>query len=175
MPRPRLPRKVSFYPNSTYFKPAGIPLNVLEHEIINEDEIEAIRLIDHDEVEQKKACKKMNISQPTLSRLLKSGRKKISQALIHGKAIKIYEEEQERTQPKERKNWIGKKINKKGIGRTGTRRGNGRMNGDMPGAGPGGVCICTDPKCKYEENQVRGNPCNIKKCPKCGKPMTRKQ
>ncbi len=91
MSRPRLRRRIRFRANTTYFKPAGIPMRNLEQEILNSDEIEAIRLIDHDEIEQKKACKKMGISQPTLSRLLKSGRKKISQALIHGKSIKIIE------------------------------------------------------------------------------------
>ena len=34
---------------------------------------------------------KMDISQPTLSRILKSGRKKIADAIVNGKAIKIKE------------------------------------------------------------------------------------
>ena len=53
------------------------------------DEFEAIRLIDLEEVEQGEAGKKMGISQPTLSRLLKSARRKISEAIVRGKAIKI--------------------------------------------------------------------------------------
>jgi uncharacterized protein len=89
MPRPRICRKVSFNSNSNYFKPAGKRLNELEEVVLAIDEVEAIRLIDHDEIDQNKACKMMHISQPTLSRLLKSARKKISQALMHGKAIKI--------------------------------------------------------------------------------------
>jgi uncharacterized protein len=89
MPRPRICRQVRFNPNSNYFKPAGKRLTELEEVILKMDEVEAIRLIDHDEIEQEKACKMMHISQPTLSRLLKSARKKISQALMHGKAIKI--------------------------------------------------------------------------------------
>lgn len=97
MPRPRLPRKVDFHAKTNYFKPAGIPMRFLQQEILNPDEVEAIRLIDHDEISQEKACKNMNISQSTLSRLLKSGRKKISQALIHGKAIKISEEKNKKT------------------------------------------------------------------------------
>lgn len=89
MPRPRICRRVRFRPNASFFKPAGIPVRELDEEVLSHEEIEAIRLIDHDEIEQSKACKQMEISQPTLSRLLKSARKKISQAIIHGKAIRI--------------------------------------------------------------------------------------
>jgi len=52
-------------------------------------EFEAVRLVDLEEVEQKKAGEKMQISQPTLSRILKSGRKKIADAIVNGKAIRI--------------------------------------------------------------------------------------
>mgnify|MGYP006303114537 CR=1 FL=1 len=90
MPRPRRKRDICFQANVEYFKPIGIPLRNLQEEVLTHDEVEAIRLIDHDETPQLEACKKMNISQPTLSRLLKSARKKISQSLIHGKAIKIH-------------------------------------------------------------------------------------
>lgn len=89
MPRPRLFRRVRGNPNSSYFKPAGIPLNTLEESILDLDEFEAIRLIDYEETSQEEASKKMQISQPTLSRILKSARKKISDAIINGKAIKI--------------------------------------------------------------------------------------
>jgi len=36
------------------------------------------------------AAKKMNISQPTFNRLVSSARKKIADAIINGKAIKIF-------------------------------------------------------------------------------------
>ncbi|MEM3369775.1 MAG: DUF134 domain-containing protein, partial [Candidatus Micrarchaeia archaeon] len=39
--------------------------------------------------EQEQVAEKMNISQPTLHRLLLSARKKISEAIVKGKAIKI--------------------------------------------------------------------------------------
>ena len=52
-------------------------------------EFEAIRLVDLNEIEQEKAGKEMQISQSTLSRVLKSGRKKIADAIVNGKAIKI--------------------------------------------------------------------------------------
>ncbi len=89
MPRPRRCRRIFFQPGVLYFKPQGIPLKHLEEEILTFDEAEAIRLIDSEQTEQTKAAKQMNISQPTLSRLLTSARKKIAGAIIKGKAIKI--------------------------------------------------------------------------------------
>ncbi len=65
---------------------------ILEESVLNISEFEAMRLIDFKEISQKKAAKQMQISQPTLSRILKTGRKKISDAIINGKAIKIKNE-----------------------------------------------------------------------------------
>jgi len=89
MPRPRLRRRVRGRPNANYFKPAGVRMIELEEKTISIDEFEAIRLIDLEEIGQIKAGELMQISQPTLSRLLKSARKKISEAIIKGKAIRI--------------------------------------------------------------------------------------
>ena len=90
MPRPRRHRRVCFEPNVTHFKPAGAPLKHLEELGLTKDELEAIRLIDLKQIEQKKAAEQMRISQPTLSRSLASARKKIADALVNGKAIKIH-------------------------------------------------------------------------------------
>jgi len=76
-------------PEVTYFKPAGIRMIELREVVLTFDEYEAVRLIDLEEIEQGKAGKMMKISQPTLSRILKSGRRKIADAIIHGKALKI--------------------------------------------------------------------------------------
>jgi predicted DNA-binding protein (UPF0251 family) len=89
MVRPRLCRRVKFNPNITYFKPRGIPLAKLREIILNIDEFEAVRLKDLDGLEQGECAKKMNISQPTFHRLILSARKKIADAIINGKAIKI--------------------------------------------------------------------------------------
>lgn len=89
MPRPRICRRVWFEPNVTYFKPARVPLRELEEVILAVEELEAIRLKDFEGLEQEEAAKKMSISQPTFFRLLDSARKKIADAMINGKAIKI--------------------------------------------------------------------------------------
>jgi predicted DNA-binding protein (UPF0251 family) len=89
MVRPRLCRRVRFNPDVTYFKPRGIPLSDLEEVILHVDEFEAVRLKDLEELEQEGCAKKMNISQPTFHRLILSARKKITDAIVNGKAIKI--------------------------------------------------------------------------------------
>jgi len=89
MPRPRLCRRIGFNPSVVYFKPAGIRLVDLEETILAFDEFEAIRLKDLLGLEQEVAAKKMNISQPTFNRLLLSARKKMADAIVNGKAIRI--------------------------------------------------------------------------------------
>lgn len=89
MARPRRCRRVGFSPNITYFKPRGIPIKEIDEVILSVDEIESIRLKDIEGLDQEKCAKQMNISQPTFHRLVNSARKKISDAIINGKAIKI--------------------------------------------------------------------------------------
>lgn len=83
------PRRISGLPQFFYFKPQGVPLRLLEEVIIYYDEFEAIRLYVVNEYEQKDAAKKMGISQPTFARILQRANKKIAQALVIGKAIRI--------------------------------------------------------------------------------------
>ena len=89
MPRPCKRRRIRGSPRSNYFKPAGIPSVELEETVLTLPEFEAIRLIDLNEVSQEEAGKKMQISQSTLSRILKSGRKKLADTVVNGKAIRI--------------------------------------------------------------------------------------
>lgn len=89
MPRPLKCRRVAFLPSVTYFKPAGIPLRALDEIKLSIEEAEAIRLKDLEGLEQEEGAQKMNISRPTFQRVLASGRHKIADALLNGKAIKI--------------------------------------------------------------------------------------
>lgn len=159
MPRPRRCRRVGLMPNVTYFKPAGVRLSELSEVILAVDEFEAVRLKDLKEMDQESSAKKMNISQPTFHRLVISARKKIADAIVNGKAIKI-----------EGGTYKMVQSTRPGMGRGRGAGGRGRMGGSFA-AGPGGTCKCTS--CNYEEPQVRGQPCMNKKCPKCGSPMMR--
>ena len=89
MVRPRLCRRIKFNPSVTYFKPQGIPMRHLEVVELTFEEAEALRLRNIKDLEQEEAAKHMNTSQSTFQRILSSAYKKISEALIQGKAIKI--------------------------------------------------------------------------------------
>lgn len=89
MPRPRSCRRVNFYPSITFFKPQGIPLQQLKKVSLSSEEIEALRLKNIENLDQIECAQKMNTSQSTFQRILSSAYKKISDALINGKAIKI--------------------------------------------------------------------------------------
>ena len=89
MPRPFKCRRISFIPGVTYFKPAGIPLRILEEVRLSMEEAEALRLKDLEGLEQEQGAENMNISRPTFQRVLVSARQKVADALLNGKAIRI--------------------------------------------------------------------------------------
>lgn len=61
----------------------------LEEVILTEEEVEALRLKNTKDLDQTECAKKMNTSQSTFQRILTSAYKKITKALVEGKAIKI--------------------------------------------------------------------------------------
>lgn len=168
MPRPRRFRRVRFQPRFTFFRPDGIKKVELDKSILTVDEFEAIRLKDFENLEQKKAAKKMNISQPTFHRLILSARKKIADALVSGKAIKIEGGVYEMVIPGRG----GGRGPGAGFGRG--RGGRGRMGGPFA-AGPGGFCICSNTQCGYKIPHIAGQPCTQRKCLKCGSTMIRER
>lgn len=87
MTRPEKRRIVKEPPKITGFKPVGIPARLLENVFLSLDEYEAIRLADFKGLEHVQAAEKMNISRPTFTRIIKSARKKIAQAIIGVKQI----------------------------------------------------------------------------------------
>ena len=89
MARPVKCRRVAFMPGVTYFKPAGIPMRMLEEICLSVEEAEAIRLKDLEDLDQEQCAERMNISRPTFQRVLESARKKIADVLLNGKAIRI--------------------------------------------------------------------------------------
>lgn len=157
MVRPRRIRRIFFQPNVTYFKPIGIPLAELKEVVLSFDELESIRLVDLESIEQLKAGEKMKISQSTLSRLLKQGRKKLANAIIHGQAIKIQGGNFE-MEMKDNDSLEGENINRRG----------GRFKENKQN----GFCIC--PKCGEKIKHIAGIPCSKQKCPKCNTLMIRK-
>ena len=93
MPRPRKFRRVRGRFSATFFKPAGVPLRTLEEVSLARDEVEALRLKDVENLDQTAAAKKMKVSQSTFQRVLSTAHKKVSVAVVGGKAIRIEKED----------------------------------------------------------------------------------
>jgi predicted DNA-binding protein (UPF0251 family) len=89
MARPLKCRCIECRPNSYYFKPRGIPLMALEEVSLRMDELEALRLADYQGLYHEEAATKMEISRATFGRVLNEARRKVAEAILQGKALKI--------------------------------------------------------------------------------------
>ncbi|MFB6088209.1 MAG: DUF134 domain-containing protein [Candidatus Aenigmatarchaeota archaeon] len=146
MPRPKRRRRVGFEPNITLYKPVGVRKRNIEYVELSVDELEALRLKNLEEKDQKESAEEMDVSQPTFSRLVTSARKKVTEALVNGKAIKI------------------EGGNYQFVG--GRGKGKGRRFSNPPTH-----CVC--PNCGNEQEKERGIPCTQVECKECGSKMIR--
>ena len=89
MPRPFCCRRVAGRPGSAAFKPVGVPVHELEAVTLTLDEFEALRLADLEGQYQEQAAEQMGVSRPTFSRVVESARRKVADALVHGKVLRI--------------------------------------------------------------------------------------
>lgn len=89
MARPVKSRRISCVPVARYFKPVGIPLRELEEIVLGLDELEAMRLTDLDGLYQVDAAEKMGVSRQTIGNILDSAHRKLADALLNGKALRI--------------------------------------------------------------------------------------
>ena len=86
MPRIAKCRRVCVAPISKLFK---VDTKCSEQVSLCIEEIESIRLIDFEGLEQQEAAQRMGVSRATLQRILYEARKKIAEALIQGKNIVV--------------------------------------------------------------------------------------
>ncbi len=86
MPRPRKCRMVGFVPDNPSFHPQ---VHNKDEVVLSIEEVEALRLSDHLEMEQDSAADSMNVSRGTFQRIINIARKKIADAIVHGKIIRI--------------------------------------------------------------------------------------
>ena len=61
----------------------------LEEVVLSLDEFEAMRLADLDGLYQEQAADQMKVSRTTVSRIIDSAHRKIADAIVHGKALRI--------------------------------------------------------------------------------------
>lgn len=86
MARPKKQRIASAKIKETMFAPQGLLFGITD---LKGDELEAMRLCDKDELYQERAARRMGVSRRTLERMLFTGRKKVTDALLNSKAIQI--------------------------------------------------------------------------------------
>lgn len=87
--RRRRPRCIGLTPNVLCFKPCGTPGHGLDTVVLRADELEALRLADLEGLYQEACAQRMGISRTTLSRTLAEARRKLTDALIHGKRLLV--------------------------------------------------------------------------------------
>ena len=186
MVRPRKCRRIFQEPSIRSFKPdwdkTVIPTNSLE---ITEDELESVRLNDYEGFKQQEIGELMGVSQPTLNRILKSARKKISEALIKGKKIEIKggnsmknkyhckscslewgSQKKYEKCPECKSEYIYKKDATTDFPQMSNKA---RRQGTSMNTGHKNVFKC--PKCGFELTKTPSIPCREFKCPKCETPF----
>lgn len=89
MPRPFNRRTVGVSPDVTVFKPSGVPARALQWTTLTLDEYEAVRLVDHMGLDHAQAAERMQVSRPTVTRIVASARQKIARVLVEGQALMI--------------------------------------------------------------------------------------
>jgi len=86
--RPRKKKLVQQEPVIEHFSPRGRPGRPDEI-VVSVEEYETIRLADYLGMDQKGAAKMMDISQQSFSRIVRTARKKVSDAIVNAKIIRI--------------------------------------------------------------------------------------
>ncbi len=72
----------------------------LEEVLLEQDELEALRLADFNASSHEEGAKEMKISRATFGRILENARNKVADAILNAKAIRINEQELINKNPK---------------------------------------------------------------------------
>jgi predicted DNA-binding protein (UPF0251 family) len=92
MSRPKKARCINCCPIANHFRPTGLRKSSACPVNLETDELEVIKLIDVDGLDQEGTAQKMQVSRVTVQRIYKTARQKIADALINGKIINIRKE-----------------------------------------------------------------------------------
>jgi len=89
MARPKRLRKMVNPPRFKGFKPFGYYGKEAESVMLQFEELEVIRLLDYENMNQEAAAKIMDISRPTLTRIYESARNKVATAFAEARTILV--------------------------------------------------------------------------------------
>jgi predicted DNA-binding protein (UPF0251 family) len=80
---------VTSEPRAYYFKPRAVPLCELEEVVLQLDELQALKHAELDRRDQASGAAAMKVSRQTFGNILASARRKLADAVVNGKALKI--------------------------------------------------------------------------------------
>ncbi|SHK16650.1 DUF134 domain-containing protein [Tepidibacter formicigenes] len=88
MPRPKKWRKVGFIPEIRFYGPLDCDI---ENSIIimSVEELESIRLMDLEGLDQNECAQRMMVARSTFQRIYSEAKRKIADSIINGKKLKI--------------------------------------------------------------------------------------
>lgn len=89
MPRPLKTRKVFSEPRAYYFKPRAVPLCELETVMLRLDEFQAVKHSDLQGGNQTSGAAAMRVSRQTYGLILAAARRKLADAVVNGKALRV--------------------------------------------------------------------------------------
>jgi predicted DNA-binding protein (UPF0251 family) len=89
MPRPCKCRRIGWQPETSIFKPAGVPGQALEQVTLSLDELESVRLADLEGLYQEEAAGRMEVSRQTFGNIVASARRKLADCVVNGKLLRI--------------------------------------------------------------------------------------
>jgi uncharacterized protein len=90
LPRPRKPRFVGFWPPALQFEPQGLRGRERPETVtLSFEELEALRLADLEGLEQAECARELGVSQSTIQRMLRQAHRRVAEALVLGKTLRI--------------------------------------------------------------------------------------
>ena len=87
MSRPEKCRRICSKPKIRHFAPTQQPPD--GEVVLGFDEYEGVRLIDYEQYDQTACAEKMGVGRTTVTRIYSAARKKIADAMVNGKALRI--------------------------------------------------------------------------------------
>ncbi|MCH4120548.1 MAG: DUF134 domain-containing protein [Atopobiaceae bacterium] len=87
--RPKKPRTVHMVPEYVGFDPEGIGETGADPLVLAQDELEAVRLVDLEGLDQAEAAEHMGVARATVAGICQSARRKIADALVNGRRLEV--------------------------------------------------------------------------------------
>lgn len=89
--RPEKKRRVELMPEYTGFAPEGICCSCRWRVALTTDELEVLRLLDLEGLDQKEAAERLGVARTTVANIARSAHRKVADALVNGKRLEIVE------------------------------------------------------------------------------------